>query len=84
MHDIIDALYKGLLSKSRGHVIRVAAVLHLLFHLGKEGPLPELIEESTVEAAVDFMKVSIQQTAFVAGKGLIEDEVDKFKSGRPY
>ena len=74
--------YIGLLSKSRGHVIRVAAVLHLLFHLGKDDPLPEHIKESTVTAAVDFMKVSIQQTAFVAGEGLIEDEVEKFKSGK--
>jgi hypothetical protein len=47
----------------------------------EEGPLPEEISSNCIKAAVDFVTVSCQQTAFIAGKGVIQDEVDKFNGG---
>ena len=31
--------YIGMLSKSRGHILRLAVVFHVSFHLGKDGPV---------------------------------------------
>ena len=72
-----------MLSKSRGHVLRVAAVLHVLFHYKETSDytIPEEITESAVEAATNFVMVSCQQTAYIAGRGSLTEEVERFKSG---
>lgn len=72
----------GMLSKSRGHVLRVDAVNHMLFCLGSEGnDLPEEVSESAVHAAVHFVSIACQQTAYIAGRGLLSEEVERYKSG---
>ena len=69
-----------MLSKSRGHVLRLATALHVLFNLGKEEEVSETVSEKAVRAAVDFVKVSCQQTAYIAGRGPLHEEVERFKS----
>ena len=71
-----------MLSKSRGHVLRLATVLHLLFHLDDlDKELETEVPDSAVKAAVNFMEVSSQQTAFIAGRGTISEELEKFQAG---
>ena len=75
-------LIAGMLSKSRGHVLRVSAVLHVLFCCTEEGfVIPEEVSENAVKAAANFVMVSCQQTAFIAGRGLLSEEVERFKCG---
>ena len=71
-----------MLSKSRGQVLRVATVFHLLFHIDKaEEPLPLQISDAAMKAAVNFIQTACQHAAFIAGRGTIEEELQKFKSG---
>lgn len=78
-----------MLSKSRGLIVRLAAVLHVLFSIfpnkkdietsDEEGtPLTTVISEEAVIAAIDFVCMSCQQTTFCAGHGTLEEEVMKF------
>ena len=73
-----------MLSKSRGHILRVAAVLHVLFCYNDESDyeVPEEISESAVKAAINFVMISCQQTAYLAGRGSLSEEVERFKSGK--
>lgn len=66
----------GILSKSRGQVLRVAAVLHTLFSIEKEN-IPDEVSDAALQAAVDFVCVSCQQTAYVAGRGPIDEEIER-------
>ena len=74
-------LFTGMLSKSRGHVLRIATILHMLFSIDSENPLCSEVSEIAVKAAVNFVQIACQQTAFVAGKGLIEEELQTYKMG---
>ena len=91
-----------MLSKSRGLVVRLAAVLHILFSAFDSSAVPEdevqaamalgeetptdgvitIVSEGAVKAAINFILVSCQQTAFCAGRGTFEEELLKFSSGK--
>ena len=71
----------GMLSKSKGQVLRLSTVLHLLFHYKKEDQLLDLVSEAAIKAAIDFVQVSCQQTAIIAGKGSLDEFVKKCQSG---
>ena len=68
-------------SKSRGQVLRLAAVLHVLFTLGSDQPTDDVVSEAAVVAAINFIQVVCQQTAFIAGRGSLEEEIQRFRSG---
>lgn len=70
-----------MLSKSLGQVIRVSAVLHVLFHVDEEESLPDTISEMAIEAAIDFVEVCCQQTAYITGRGNILEELELLQSG---
>ena len=71
-----------MLSKSRGLVLRVATVVHLLFSVHKESEdIPDAISTEALNAAIDFVQVASQQTAYMVGRGKIEEEVQKFQNG---
>ena len=75
----MNVLNQGQLSKSQGLVLRVATVLHLLFHLEGGGTsVPQVVSDQAVSAAIDFIKLTCQQTAYIVGRGSIEGEVQKF------
>ena len=71
----------GMLSKSRSQALRLAPVLHLFFHLGKPN-LPNVVSEEAIVAAINFVKVSCQHASIIAGKGTIEDVLQRCKSGK--
>ncbi len=65
----------GLLSKSRGHVLRIAAVIHILGFIESPDNVPMEISENAVKAAINIVKHSCQQTAFIAGRQNLEEEI---------
>lgn len=74
----------GILS---GQVLRVAAVLHTLFSLeNKNMSVPDEVSDAALKAAVDFVSISCQQTVYVAGRGQIDEEIERicFINGYPY
>ena len=71
-----------MLSKSRGQVLKLATVLHMLFAIDDpEEDLSQQLSENAVRAAINFVKLACQQTAYIAGKGELKDELEKFKTG---
>lgn len=75
-------MYVGLLSKSMGQTLRVAASMHVLFRLEDEEPLPSTISDQAINAAIDFVEVCCQQTAYIAGRGKIHDEINLSRYGK--
>ena len=47
-----------MLSKSRGQVLRVATVFHLLFNIDSEESLSDMVSDEAIKAAVNFVKVA--------------------------
>lgn len=80
-----------MLSKSKGQVLRVAASLQVLFGLnsncnGEEQPPSSQpgvvhISEDAIKASIDFVEVCCQQTAYIAGRGKISQELEIYKTG---
>ena len=72
-----------MLSKSLGQILRVLASLHVLFHYfsseQSQEPLPDIITDEAVKAAMNFVEVCCQQTAFIAGRGRVEEEIAVIK-----
>ena len=104
-----------MLSKSKGQVLRIAAALHVLFHIkikdsketdtqdnydGENGEqeieeqeidqgngeqeidqgngdleVPSMISESAIKAAINFVSLCCQQTAYMTGRDNIKEEV---------
>lgn len=75
--------YTGMLSKSRGQVLRIATIFHVLFCIDNEDDFTcaSEVSERAVKAAVNFVQTACQQTAFIVGKGLIQEEVQAYKIG---
>ena len=71
----------GMLSKNRGQVLRVAAIFHVLFKIDEEGPASDCISQAAITAAIDFVEVAAQQTAYIGGRGNIKKDMKKCKSG---
>ena len=79
-----------MLSKSKGQILRVAASFHILFQIqdGDSEPVDkeDIISEDAVEdgdtisgraiaAAIGFVDLCCQQTAYMAGRGNIKEEL---------
>ena len=73
-------------------MLRIAATLHVLFHVKAEGEdkdnnegeeqhddvsisVPPMISEEAIAAAINLVKLCCQQTAFMAGRGNIQEEI---------
>ena len=66
----------GMLSKSKGQVLRVAAVMHVLFHMHSPEIIPKEISEDAVKAADCFVDICLQPAAYLGGRGDFQDAVD--------
>ena len=71
----------GMLSKSKGQVLHLSTVLHLLFHYEKEDQLPDIVSEAVIKAAINFVQIACQQTAVITSKGTLDEFVKKCQSG---
>ena len=70
-----------MLSKSKGQVLRVAAVMHVLFHLDSPTAIPQEISESAVRAADCFVDLCLQHAAYLGGRGDFQEAVDEIQKG---
>ena len=84
-------MHAGMLSKAKGQVLRLAAVLHVLFcdQLDQQGPITvhtvlATISKEAIIAAQDFVNVCCQHAAYIAGRGQIDDEISQLTAGRYY
>jgi hypothetical protein len=71
----MDDLMSGMLSKSMGQILRVGLSLHILFNLEKDIDSMNTISTPAIDAAIDFVDICCQQTAFIAGRGDINNEI---------
>ena len=60
--------YAGMISKSLGQILRVSGVMHVLFSLEEEN----VDDTAAINAAIHFVEVCCQQTAYIAGRGELE------------
>ncbi len=69
-----------MISKSTGQILRVSAVMHALFSLEDE-QLGNTITPTAIQAAIHFVEVCCQQTAYMAGRGELEKELKMIVQG---
>ena len=74
-------MFIGTLSKSMGQILRISAAMHVLFHMESEEELPSVITEQAISAAIDFVEVCCQHTAYLTGRGIIAEELKLLESG---
>ena len=70
-----------MLSKSKGQILRVAAVLHVLFHVDTPLEVPMVIGANAISAAINVVDVCIQHAAFLAGRGDIDEQIEEMEKG---
>ena len=70
-----------MLSKSKGQILRISAILHVLFHMNTPLTIPEAISVDAVKAAIDLVDVCIQHAAFLAGRGDVQESIEMLTSG---
>ena len=71
----------GMLSKAKGQILRIAATMHILFHLEKEEEVSEGIIEDAVLAAINYIQTCIQHTAYITGRSTVVEEVEIAEAG---
>ena len=82
----------GMLSKSKGQVLRLSAAFHVLFcdtdiDLSDEGEKIEVanvstqIADSAIVAAQNYVDTCCQHAAFIAGRTNIDDEITELSTG---
>lgn len=55
--------------------------MHVLFHIDEEGPLSNTISDKAIEAAINFVEVCCQHTAYITGRANINQELDLVRAG---
>ena len=70
----------GMISKSLGQVLRVPGVMHILFSLDKED-VDNTVTVAAIDAAIHFVEVRCQQTAYIAGRGELEKGLSMLMEG---
>ena len=69
-----------MLSKSKGQILRVAAVMHTLFHWETPLAIPQSISEAAIKAAVSFVELCLQHACYLGGRGDITEEIEDLKT----
>lgn len=69
-----------MISKSQGEILRVSASMHALFSLESE-ELSNTITTNAIDAAIHFVEVRYQQTAYIAGRGDLQQELSMMEQG---
>lgn len=65
-----------MLSKSKGLILRVAGVLHMLFHLDSpDRDFDRTVSDEALKAAEDFVDVCCQHVAYLAGRGEVDEAI---------
>ena len=78
LHKINDFVSIGMLSKSKGQLLTVAVVMHVLFNMDDPSSIPQEISEDAVRAADCFVDLCLQHAAYlVGGKGNLQEAIDE-------
>ena len=68
-----------------GQILRVSVALYILFRVECEDPLqdalPDTISQDAIKAAINFVEVCCQHTAYISGRGQIESELELVQAG---
>ena len=64
-----------------GQILRVSAAMHVLFSVESDN-IPENITQMAMDAAIDFVEVCCQHTAFITGRGNIDEQLHDLDTGR--
>ena len=56
-------------------------MMHVLFHLGSATTIPNNISEEAMKAAQDYVTVCCKHTAFLAGRGDIDEAILGLQKG---
>lgn len=74
-----------MLSKSKGQILRIAAVLETLFQVdadyASKTERSNEISDSALKAAIDYVQTSIQHTCYMAGRTTVAEEVEMCNAG---
>ena len=71
-----------MLSKSLGQTLRISVAMHILFHNDDDGDeLSNTVTQAAVEAAINFVEVCCQHTAYIAGRNDINEQLKLFETG---
>jgi len=76
-----------MLSKSKGQILRVAAALHILFTMCVDESHTEdctEISNEAIVAAINFVDVCCQQTAYMAGRNDLRQDIELIKASKYY
>ena len=76
-----DVMLAAMLSNAKGQIMRVAATLHVLFNVNTPVDIPEEISDAALKAAVNVVDVCIQHAAFLAGRGDVDEEIQRIVEG---
>ena len=71
-------MYVGMLSKSKGQILWLAAPIHVLFHWESPHNVPSDNSADAVKAAISFVDTCIQHVVYLIGKKDIQEEIDEF------
>ena len=74
--------FAGMLSKSKGQILRVSACLHVLYHIETPTTIPDFISMEAITAAIDMVDVCIQHAAYLAGRGDINEMIQEMAKGK--
>ena len=73
------------MSKSKGQTLRVAAALHTLFAMfspeeSSDDGIGSQISNEAIIAAINFVEVCCQQTAYMAGRSELRKDIQLIKA----
>lgn len=75
----------GMLSKSKGQLLRVTGCFHCLFlvdevHTAAENPgefqVPSVVADDAVKTAINFIKICMNHTLYLCGRSTVSEKVD--------
>lgn len=64
----MDELLTGVISKSKGQILRVAAIFNALFSLDDDHPLDENLSNVAIKAVINFVEMCNEHTAIIGGR----------------
>lgn len=72
-----------MLSKFSGQILRVSTSMHV-FNIETGGNLPDTISDKAIEAAINFVKVCYQHTAYITGRGNLDKHLGILDARKHY
>ena len=64
-----------MLLKAKGQILRIRATLHVLLHWETPHSISSNISVDALKAAINFVHLSIQHAAYLAGRGDVEKAI---------